>query len=418
MTESQDDFEGRFAEDFRAYLAEGVPKTDANAVAREAMTRTQRRAGWGRPVAGVASVLITALAVVAIVLVRAGVPPVGSSPSPAAVGSATPTQASAELGVLRITCQAPVVPGWCLQPLAWAIEHLPTGHAGVASVTIMPINLCPTASPCYGPPHRDESWVAFTLRDASSLGMWVVEMFGIPHVQSIEAGGTPPPSAEPVTGAFTLQCGDIPDDTCAGAAGGATEVVPNKPPQAVLVQRGESDRYLVTVTYQDGTHVTTAVAPDTTRYGMGWSAVSSAAPPTDDGRVTETRAGVTFTRPASWFVVQPPENFIPGPFLWLSSEPMSTPCPMTADFPVGCLPGEVLPDGGILITFSSGATVTPQAPTALPIATFASDTCARAGGEAVSTRIGSTYIAACMRGPLAATTLDAFFGSLSQSLKR
>lgn len=80
-----------------------------------------------------------------------------------------------------------------------------------------------------------------------------------------------------MTGGFTLTCGDIPDATCAGAAGGATDVVPNKPPQTVHVQPGEFDGFLVTVTYGDGTHATANVAPDSTR-DIGWSSVSSAVP--------------------------------------------------------------------------------------------------------------------------------------------
>lgn len=116
-----------------------------------------------------------------------------TSPTPPAPSWST-MQPSAAPWTILLTSETPVVPGWCLQPVAWAIEHLPTGHVPVASVTIMPINLCPSASPCVGPPHRGELWAAFTMRDGSRLGMWVVNMMGIAHVQSAEADGTPPPS--------------------------------------------------------------------------------------------------------------------------------------------------------------------------------------------------------------------------------
>lgn len=176
-----------------------------------------------------------------------------------------------------VACEAPIVPGHCLQPVAWAIQHIPPEYAPVASVAIMTINLCPDASPCVGPPHRGERWVAFTLRDGSRVGMWVVEMMGIAHVESVAADATPPPSAEPATGEFPLTCGDIPDATCAGAAGGATDVGPNKPLQSVRVQPGTSQHFLVTLSFDDGTHVTADVAPDSTR-DIGWSAVGSPAP--------------------------------------------------------------------------------------------------------------------------------------------
>lgn len=188
-----------------------------------------------------------------------------------------PTSRSTEPGTIMIACEAPVVPGHCLQPVAWAIEQLPTGHAPVASVAIQNINLCPSATPCVGPPHRGEWWAAFTLRDGTHLGMWVVEMMGIARVQSVGVDASAPPSAEPATGEFPLICADIPDATCAGAAGGATDVGPNKPPQTVRVEAGGSERFRVTLTFDDGTHATAEVAPDRTR-DIGWSALRSAAP--------------------------------------------------------------------------------------------------------------------------------------------
>ena len=143
-------------------------------------------------------------------------------------------------------------------------------------------------------------------------------------------------------------------------------------------------------------------------------ATPSASPP---GEVTETRGGVTFTRPASWFGVQPPEALVPGPYWWLSSEPLSATCPMVPGFPLECLPGGLLRDGGILITFSSGATLILSAPTPLPLETLASDACTRAGGQAVATGVGGTYIEACLRGQPAEAAFDRFFRSLIESTK-
>jgi hypothetical protein len=184
--------------------------------------------------------------------------------------------ASLEPGTIMIACETPIVPGHCLQPVAWAIQQLPARHVPVASVAIQTINPCPDASPCVGPPHRAEWWAAFTLRDGRQLGMWVVEMMGINNVESVGVDATPPPSAEPATGEFAITCGDIPDATCAGAAGAAPAAGPNKPLRSVRVERDSSGHLLVTLTFDDGTTVTTSVARDSHSL-IGWS-VKSAAP--------------------------------------------------------------------------------------------------------------------------------------------
>ncbi len=107
--------------------------------------------------------------------------------------------------------------------------------------------------------------------------MWVVEIMGMRSVESLRGGATPPPSAEPATGEFFITCGDIPDATCAGAAGGATDVIPNRPIRGVVVKAIGSDHYLVSVTFDNGAQATADVAPDATR-DIGWSAVDSPAP--------------------------------------------------------------------------------------------------------------------------------------------
>jgi hypothetical protein len=85
---------------------------------------------------------------------------------------------------------------------------------------------------------------------------------------------------------------------------------------------------------------------------------------------------------------------------------------MMASFPIECLPGGLLRDGGILMIFSSGAILVQPAPTPLPLETFASDVCTRAGGRGVATRVGTTYISACLRGQAAEAAFDLFFRSL------
>ena len=178
-----------------------------------------------------------------------------------------------------LTCQAPVVPGHCLQPVAWAVAHLPAGLPPVAAVSIMDIDLCPNATPCIGPPHYGEWWAAFTLRDGTQLGMWVSNFMGEDELKSADLGATPPPSAEPVSGSFTLVCGSVPDTTCTGAAGGSTDLSPNEPPQTVRVQQmaAVKNHYLVSLTFGDGTSTTVEVAPDDQRY-IGWSSVAIRTP--------------------------------------------------------------------------------------------------------------------------------------------
>jgi hypothetical protein len=175
-----------------------------------------------------------------------------------------------------VACEVPIVPGWCLQPVAWAIRQLPAGHAPVAALTIRTINLCPDASPCVTL-HRGEWWSDMTLRDGRTLGLWVVEVMGMRTVQSLGADATPPPSAEPAPGQFFIKCGDIPDAACAGAAVGATDVIPNSPVAGVVVRTAGRDRFEVAVSFADGTEATATVAPDATR-DTGWSAVRSPGP--------------------------------------------------------------------------------------------------------------------------------------------
>ncbi|MEO8698070.1 MAG: hypothetical protein ABI658_31520 [Acidimicrobiales bacterium] len=194
-----------------------------------------------------------------------------------AAAMVTATKASppaTALGRVTVTCDAPVVPGHCLQPLAWAVAHLPSGLAPVTSVSIMEINLCPSASPCVGQPHYYEWWAAFTLRDRAQLGMWVSNAFGTNTLKSADLGATPPPGAEPVSGSFTLNCGVGDDATCTGAAAASTDNSPNRPPDVVDVEQasGSPEHYLVNITFVDGTSTSVEVAPDPSA-DNGWSTV-------------------------------------------------------------------------------------------------------------------------------------------------
>jgi len=108
--------------------------------------------------------------------------------------------------------------------------------------------------------------------------MRVANSFGMDTVKSVELGATPPPSAEPVSGTLWLVCGSIPDAVCTGAAGGSTDLLPNKPPQTVRVEPAtRKNHYIVVSTFEDGTSATVEVAPDNQRE-IGWSAIGTPRP--------------------------------------------------------------------------------------------------------------------------------------------
>jgi hypothetical protein len=138
------------------------------------------------------------------------------------------------------------------------------------------------------------------------------------------------------------------------------------------------------------------------------AATPAASPP---AFVSDGVDGVTFTRPASWSDNVPTHPVFTR--LWLSSEPLSSPCDaLTWAFPIACLPGGVLPDGGVLVVFSRGGIFVPFASAPLPLSTGRDDSCAAAGGHNVSTRLHDVYIGACLRGALAEAAYDAFYRSL------
>jgi hypothetical protein len=147
------------------------------------------------------------------------------------------------------------------------------------------------------------------------------------------------------------------------------------------------------------------------------SASASPAPPTASGEalVADSVGRLAFTRPAGWSRVVPPEVFIPGPFLWLASEPLSNGCPMTSSSPTQCLPGGTLPDGGVMVILRSGAILVRPVQTLVPLASFVDATCSAVGGQAVRTDVAGIFIEACFRGQAAMATVDAFVRSLHES---
>ena len=133
--------------------------------------------------------------------------------------------------------------------------------------------------------------------------------------------------------------------------------------------------------------------------------------------LTESAGNVIFTRPANWYEQRPTVNLDPGTELWLSSVPLaSANGPMPLGFPTTYLSGGVLPDGGVLITFGSGAVLALPRPTPLTFDNVRDDACAAVGGHALASSMQGTYIAACLNGSAADLAFDAFLGSLRLGL--
>ncbi len=129
--------------------------------------------------------------------------------------------------------------------------------------------------------------------------------------------------------------------------------------------------------------------------------------------ILDSIGGLTFERPATWLTWHPTSAIVPGTFAWLSSVSLR-PCDPTAGFPLACVPGMVLPDGGVVIAFASGAGLVIPAATPVPLATGHNPGCTVAGGHQVATRVWNIWIDACLRG----STADAAFGVFFRSLRR
>jgi hypothetical protein len=203
--------------------------------------------------------------------------------------STAPTGPAGVPGEIALACDDPL-PGHCLQDIAYAVQQLDPGIGSLSAVTASSINLCPTASPCIGPPHRGETWVTFTFRDgAAPIGEWIVNMLGIPSVQSISTGVTPPPSTNPATAQFRLACqGEQTDIDCIGAAAGATALAPPQPVGRVTVAPASATcgppspcpsigEVTVEFRFTDGTSLTVRVGRDPVDPN-GWSPVGGPVP--------------------------------------------------------------------------------------------------------------------------------------------
>ena len=143
----------------------------------------------------------------------------------------------------------------------------------------------------------------------------------------------------------------------------------------------------------------------------------SPSPSPNPTQLTESAGNVIFTRPANWYEQRPTVNLDPGTELWLSSVPLaSANGPMPLGFPTTYLSGGVLPDGGVLITFGSGAVLALPRPTPLTFDNVRDDACAAVGGHALASSMQGTYIAACLNGSAADLAFDAFLGSLRLGL--
>jgi hypothetical protein len=129
--------------------------------------------------------------------------------------------------------------------------------------------------------------------------------------------------------------------------------------------------------------------------------------------ITDTWGRISFVRPATWLDQVPTGDAFPGPSFYLSSEALSSGCvPRTPIYPFDCLPGGILPDGGVLIVFGRGATLVRTASTPLPIREVREDACAAAAGRELVTGFETFYIDGCVRGSAAEAAFRAFVQSL------
>ena len=132
--------------------------------------------------------------------------------------------------------------------------------------------------------------------------------------------------------------------------------------------------------------------------------------------IDDAIGGIHFERPATWFWVRPSTVLIPGPSAWLTSVALTLPCPPVDPVPVSCLAANGLPDGGIIITFGSAATSQLPAKTPAVVLSVPSASCATVGGDrSVSTRVGSTYIDACIHGSVGEAEFRALVATITQT---
>lgn len=131
----------------------------------------------------------------------------------------------------------------------------------------------------------------------------------------------------------------------------------------------------------------------------------------DAGTVVTVHAGLIFTRPAKWIVVDPLAATAPGPVFYLTDGMPVTQCP-----PQGmCIPVAALPVNGLLITFVRGATLFPPDEEEQPVQRVdASAYCQGLGADEILTaRRVAVGVTACLRGPDLASAERALDGLLA-----
>jgi hypothetical protein len=138
---------------------------------------------------------------------------------------------------------------------------------------------------------------------------------------------------------------------------------------------------------------------------------ASGVSPSDAGTVVTTHAGLIFTRPANWIVVDPLAAAAPGPVFYLTDGVPLTQCP-----PKGmCIPVGALPANGVVITFVRGATLVPSDKEEQPVQRVdVSAYCQGVGADEVLTaRRLAVGVIACLRGPDLASAERALDGLLA-----
>jgi hypothetical protein len=145
----------------------------------------------------------------------------------------------------------------------------------------------------------------------------------------------------------------------------------------------------------------TAVLPvATSSSGASESPGASATPHSSSSAlILTTEQGWTFTRPASWKVVEPINVVRPGPLFFLTNAATGSGCASGSG--MSCLPVSALPAGGVLIVFAQGAVFLPNEDQNAPVHAVKQDPyCDQAvPDEVLAARIGGTDITACLRGP-------------------
>lgn len=132
--------------------------------------------------------------------------------------------------------------------------------------------------------------------------------------------------------------------------------------------------------------------------------------------VADALGVIHFNRPTTWSWTVPSSSVIPGVVAWLSSVPLTEPCPQQGLFPASCVAPGGLPEGTVVIEFGTGATLSMHAKGPTPLQSYLSVPCTAIGGDrSLSTRLGTTYINACVRGAAGETAFRAFIATITRS---